>query len=139
MNNFKLDNEPKIKTGFRTPDGYFESFTERVMQQLAQPEARVIPLYRRKPVWFSAAAAFIVLLGLGIFFRSAVLDVQTVQPDADAIENYLVYQQGINSYDLIQNLNQQDIEELQASIDVDDISNEAIKEYLIDEDVYPTE
>ena len=70
MNHFKLDEDDRIKPGFRVPDGYFESFTDKVMQQLPRQETRVIPLYRRRPVWLSAAAAFIVLLGLGIFFRS---------------------------------------------------------------------
>ena len=31
MNEFKLDNEPKIKSGFITPNNYFDDFSEKVM------------------------------------------------------------------------------------------------------------
>jgi len=138
MKDFKLD-QHKLKTGFKTPDGYFEGLADKVMQQLPEPQARVIPLYRRKPVWLSAAAAFIIMLGFGIFFRSMLFTTQTVQPDAEAIENYLVYQQGISSYQLSQNLDQQDIAELNATIDVSHISAEDIEDYLSTEDIYITE
>jgi len=140
MNEFKLNDGHKLKPGFRTPpDGYFEAFTEKVIAQLPKPEPKVLPLYRRKPVWLSVAAIFILMLGFGIFFRSMLFTPQTAQPDAEAIENYLVYQQGISSYDLTQQLDQKDIEELEAAIDVSGISNEAILDYLTYEDVYITE
>ncbi|MES2485093.1 MAG: hypothetical protein V4581_03990 [Bacteroidota bacterium] len=138
MNDFELD-EYKLKPGFSTPDGYFESLADKVMLQLPKAEVRVIPLYRRKPVWLSAAAAFIIMLGFGIFFRSMLFTPQTVQPDAEAIENYLVYQQGINSYQLTQNLDQKDIAELNETIDVSHISADDIEEYLSTEDIYITE
>ena len=92
MSEFKLDEGDKIKPGFTVPDGYFEGFADRLSRQFpVAPEPVVVPLYRRRPVWLSAAAVFVIMLGLGIFFRNMVVP-QTVQPDAEAIENYLVYQ-----------------------------------------------
>ena len=34
MKEFKLENSTKIETGFKTPDNYFENFSEKVMQKL---------------------------------------------------------------------------------------------------------
>jgi len=133
MNNFKLNEEQKIKLGFTTPDGYFESFSERLMQQLPKPEVKVVPLYKRKPVWFSAAAGFAVMATLGIFYTNTQQKTTPALPDDAAIENYLMYQVNVNSYDLMQNLDQQDIDELEQTIA---ISDEAIEEYLATEDVY---
>ncbi|AWH85745.1 hypothetical protein HYN59_11775 [Flavobacterium album] len=129
MNNFRLDKEPKITSGYKAPDGYFDSFTERLMQQLPQQEAKVIPLYKRKPVWLSVAASFIIMLTLGVFLTT---NTSTPQPDDEAIESYLAYQTNINSYDLMQHLDTQDIAELEQSIPV---SDEAIEEYLSDESI----
>lgn len=135
MNNFKLDKSQKIKTGFTAPDAYFESFTDRLMQQLPQPEVKVVALYRRMPVWLSAAAAFVVMFTVGLFFITNTTAARASQPDSAAIENYLVYQTNVNSYDLIDHLNTQDIKELEASITLND---DAIKDYLTEEDVYTT-
>lgn len=134
MKDFKLDTHPKIKPGFKAPDAYFDSFTDGLMQQLpANKEVKVVPLYKRKPVWLSAAASFIVMLSVGSYF---LLKPETQQPDAAAIENYLMYQAGINSYDLSQNLDQQDIKELEQSIV---ISDDAIEDYITNETLYLNE
>ena len=133
MNKFKLNEEHKIKTGLTAPpDAYFEHFTQRLMQQLPAPEVKVMPLYKRKPVWFSAAAGFVIILTGGYFLLNND-GTNTTQPDAAAIENYLVYQTNVTSYDMIDHLDSQDIKELEASIVVND---DAIKDYLSDEDVY---
>jgi hypothetical protein len=134
MNDFKLNEGEKISPGFTTPDGYFENFTERLMQQLPQPEIKVVPLYKRKPVWLSAAAAFMVMLTLGIFFTTAT-GTTTKQPDQAAIENYLVYQTNLSSYDLIQHLDDEDIKELEQQIVIND---DAIEDYLDDQNIYTT-
>ena len=135
MNDFKLNNGPKITPGFTIPDTYFESFTNRLMQQLPKQEVKVVPLYKRKPVWFSAAAGFVIMATLGVFYTT-ITSTAPSQPDDAAIENYLVYQANVNSYDLMQNLDQQDIDELEKSIVIND---DAIKDYLTNEDVYLNE
>ncbi len=137
MSEFKLNNNPKLKSGFGVPDGYFESFAAKLSEKLAAvPEPPVVPLYRRWPVWLSTAAVFALMLGLALYFK-AFLPKEAAMPDAEAIENYLVYQQGISSYDLMQNLDVQDIKEIEASLD--NIPPDAIKEYLSTEDVYLNE
>jgi hypothetical protein len=36
MKAFKLENEPKIKSGFKTPDHYFENFSKNLMHELPE-------------------------------------------------------------------------------------------------------
>ncbi|WP_417352114.1 hypothetical protein [Flavobacterium alkalisoli] len=137
MKPFNLDKEPKIKSGFTTPDNYFDDFTEKLMQQLPEREVKVVPLYKRATVWVSSIAAILVVaLGVSIFFK---MDTQTVaQPDATTLENYLVYQTDITPSDFIQGLDESDIKELEASIAV---SDEAIENYFSNEnyDIYINE
>jgi hypothetical protein len=38
MKTFKLENEPKIKSGFKAPENYFDDFSEKVLQQLNKKE-----------------------------------------------------------------------------------------------------
>ncbi|RZL10536.1 MAG: hypothetical protein EOO89_20970 [Pedobacter sp.] len=134
MKPFKLDNEPKISSGFKVPENYFEDFTASLMQNLPAQEVRVVPLYRRTPVWLSAVAAiFIIALSLSLWFR---MDTTNTQPDEAAIEDYLVYQANISSYDLIQNLDISDIKELEQNVA---ISDEAIEDYLQYETIYTNE
>jgi len=132
MKDFKLDNGPRISSGFKAPEGYFESFTERMMEKLpVQEDIRVIPLFKRKPVWLSVAASAAILVGLSVYYT--LNTTTTEQPDAAAIENYLVYQANMNSYELMQLLDQQDINELEQSIAVNE---EAIEDYLNYENIY---
>ncbi|PTT12069.1 hypothetical protein DBR27_05895, partial [Flavobacterium sp. HMWF030] len=63
MKTFKLENEPKITTGFKTPEDYFDNFSAKVLQQINEKEVKVIPLYKRKKVLTMAAAAA-VFIGL---------------------------------------------------------------------------
>jgi len=133
MSDFRLDNEPKIIPGFKAPDAYFDRFADRLMEQLRErEEPKVIPLYKRRPVWLSAAASVAILVGAGIFLTINNRTATAEQPDDAAIEHYLVYQANINSYDLMQNLDTDDLAEMEQSIVV---SDEAIEEYLYDKTI----
>lgn len=130
MKPFKLDNENKITTGFKAPEGYFDNLTEKVMQQLPVKDAKVIPLYKRPLVWTSAVAAvFVIALGVSVIWKSG--SNTDIQADDATIENYLSYQEDITQEDILQGLSQQDINELEASIAIND---EAIESYLSNED-----
>lgn len=56
MKEFKLENEPKITAGFKTPDHYFDTFSAKVLEQINEREVKVIPLYKRKKVISIAAS-----------------------------------------------------------------------------------
>lgn len=133
MNDFKLDSRPNIKSGFKAPDAYFESLADRVMLNLPVKEVKVIPLYKRRPIWVTSAAAMLVL-SLSLILNKEETTVASTMPDSKAIENYFAYQTAMSSYDLLENLDGEKVNELEEE-SVDNISDEAIEEYLTGENV----
>jgi len=124
MKTFKLENEPKIATGFKTPEDYFDNFSAKVLQQINENEVKVIPLYKRKKVLTMAAAAA-VFIGLMI---PVVNNYNATSKDLDeaTLENYLAYQSNLNQYDLIQNLDTNDIQKLNKNVAIEDETLEDI-------------
>jgi len=115
MKAFKLENEPKIATGFKTPENYFDDFSAKVLQQLNEKkEVKVIPIYRRKKV-LSLLAAAVVFIALMIpvinNYNNTSRDL-----DEDTLETYLSYQSNLNQYDLIRELDTKDIEKLNKNV-----------------------
>jgi hypothetical protein len=118
MNSFNLENSPKIKSGFKTPDGYFENFSEQMLAKIAQEEKPVISIFQRRKNWFVAAAA-VLILGISIPFLNKT-DTGNTSVDEETMENYLAYQSTISQYDLINLLDKEDIEALESDLKVDD-------------------
>jgi hypothetical protein len=114
MKEFKLENESKITTGFKTPDNYFNDFSAKVLDQINEGEVKVIPIYRRKKVLAMVAAA-VVFIALMI---PVVNNYQNTSKDLDAntLETYLTYQSNLNQYDLINQLDTKDIESLNNNV-----------------------
>jgi hypothetical protein len=115
MKAFKLENEPKIATGFKTPENYFDDFSAKVLQQLNQEkEVKVIPIYKRKKL-LSMIAAAVVFIALMIpvvnNYNNTSKDL-----DEDTLETYLSYQSNLNQYDLIRELDTKDIEKLNKNV-----------------------
>ena len=125
MKTFKLENEPKIASGFTTPEHYFDDFSSKVMSQLPYEKTKVIPLYQsRKTLFFVAAAVLVIGLLLPIYNQFLTT------PDelyATTLENHLTYQTDINSYELISELEEEDINKIQPKIT---LKNEAIEDIL---------
>ncbi len=110
MKAFKLENEPKIKTGFKTPDHYFDDLSAKVLQQINEREVKVIPIYKRKKVLsLVAAAALVIALMIPV-----VNNYKATSNDLDeaTLETYLAYQSNLNQYDLVKELDTKDIEKL---------------------------
>ncbi|MDR7371388.1 hypothetical protein [Flavobacterium aquidurense] len=110
MKAFKLENEPKIKTGFKTPDYYFDDLSAKVLQQINEREVKVIPIYRRKKVLSLVAAAAIVIA----LMIPVVNNYKATSNELDeaTLETYLTYQSNLNQYDLVKELDTKDIEKL---------------------------
>ena len=122
MKTFKLDNEPKIKTGFTVPENYFEDFSTKMMQQLPENEPKVISIFARKKTWMYAAAAILVLaLSLPIynnyFSHSSEIDEAT-------LENYITYHSTVSDTDIVNLLNEQDIQKMSVDLDIEDVTIE---------------
>jgi len=114
MKAFKLENEPKIATGFKTPDDYFDNFSTKVLQQINDREVKVIPLYKQKKVIAMLVAAIVIMaLMIPIInnYNNKAKDL-----DEATLETYLSYQSNLNQYDLIKELDSKDIDKLSKSV-----------------------
>jgi hypothetical protein len=118
MKTFKLDNEPKIESGFKTPDHYFENFSSKVMEKMAQDEIKVIPTFqKRNYVYFAAAAVLVISLLVPAMYNWST---NSSEIDSVALENYITYQSNVNQYDLINNLGEEDIKNIKVNIAIED-------------------
>ena len=131
MKEFKLDSIPKIETGFKIPDGYFENFAQQVMEKLPQEESKVIPLFRKhKVLALLAAATVALLLTIPIFTSSSTI---TKEIDSATLESYLSYQTNISQYDLINALDKNDINAIKKNVAIEEntMEPETIEDILI--------
>jgi len=125
MKKFNLENIPKTTSGFIVPDNYFEDFSKNVLSQLPDETNRVIPLYKQKSKLPMAVAAILVIgLFIPIFNQ---LSKPSEELDLTTLENHLSYQTNINQYDLISELDEDDLNKMGATIQLND---EIIEEHL---------
>lgn len=126
MKQFDLHNDPKIETGFKIPEYYFENFEDRLMQQLPEQEVRVVSLWQKRTRWISAVAAVFVL-GFGLWLynnnRNTELEAGT--------ELYLAYQNDITTEDIAAQLTDDDIATIEKELGLYGTESEAyVNEYL---------
>jgi len=124
MDDFRLDKEAKINTGFTTPEGYFDAFQQKIMQGLPVQEPKVIPLFARRRVWMMSAVAILVLALTVPIYTNFYKDNEGI--DAVSMENYLAYQSNISQYDLINLLDSEDIQNLNVDLALEDKTIEDI-------------
>jgi hypothetical protein len=111
MKAFKLENEPKIESGFKTPDHYFDHFSAKVLHQLPENEPKVISIFQKgKTVIMMVAALLILALMIPIY---TTISTNSKELDETTLENYLAYQSNLNQYDLISELETEDITKMQ--------------------------
>lgn len=123
MKPFNLENHPKIKPGFATPENYFEQFSEKLLASLPQQEKPVISLFARKKKWFMAVAA-VLILGIMIPFLNKNSN-ESQNLDSASLENYLAYQSTISPDELVSLLDYKDIEAIETDLNLDDIAVES--------------
>ena len=137
MKNFNLGNEPKITSGFTIPDGYFDTFSEKVLAQLPKQETKVISIFSSKKVWYFAAAAILILmLTIPLFTKYST---QQEEIDTATLENYIAYQSNISEEEIVNLLEQDDLDKMKLDFNIDDAtiedalkSNSNLEQYLID-------
>ncbi|MGX7668477.1 hypothetical protein [Flavobacterium pedocola] len=111
MKKFDLHNDPKIETGFKIPENYFENFEDRLMQQLPEKEVRVVSLWQKRTTWISAVAAvFVVSFGIWMYntYQSTEMSIST--------EQYLAYQSDITTEDIAMQLTDEDISSIEKDL-----------------------
>ena len=118
MNEFKLENEPKIKSGFKAPENYFDDFSAKVIQQLPENEPKVISIFSRKITWMYAVAA-ILIVAVSIPIYTAIVNQQNAL-DKTTIENYLTSQDAISDDELANLLDEDDIQKMKLNFNIED-------------------
>lgn len=118
MKNFNLENGPKITSGFIVPDQYFEEFSKKMLSQLPEEKNRVITLHKQKrKLLFAVAAILVIGLFIPIFNQ---LSKPSDELDESTLENHISYQTNINQYDLISDLDNEDLTSLGTAIQLKD-------------------
>ena len=107
MKTFKLENEPKIETGFKIPANYFDDLSLKIMEQIPASEPKVISIFQKRKGLFMMAAAILILALMVPVFNN--LSTTKKELDSAALENYITYQSNVNQYDLISILETEDI------------------------------
>jgi hypothetical protein len=136
MKTFKLDTEPKIPSGFTTPENYFDDFTEKIMQQLPKNEPKIIPVFARRRTWvYTAAAILIVALAIPIYLTFIS---HSSEIDDKTIENYITYHSTVSDTDLVNLLEEEDIDKMSSEMNIEDgtiedelLGNKNLEQYLI--------
>ena len=137
MKTFKLDNEPKIATGFKVPDSYFDDFQSKIDQRLQENETPTISLFAKRKTWFFAAAA-VFIIALSIPLLNIMLTSST-EIDKDTLEMYLGNQTNLSNDDIVELLNEDDIQKIKIDLKIEDQELEDIlttncnmEEYIVD-------
>lgn len=103
MKPFKLENEPKIESGFKTPEEYHDVFTSNFLQNLPKEEitnkVKVISIFRKRRTIIMAIAAILTLaIIIPILYTT---EAKNNELDSLTIENYLAEESNITHYELI--------------------------------------
>jgi hypothetical protein len=136
MKDFKINNEYKINSGFKIPENYFESFSEKVQLQINKEEPKVESIFYKKRTWISTIAAVLVIaLSVTIFTKIAI----SPKEDTIVLENYITSQSDINQYDFVNLLDKNDIEEIKINLNLEDKNLEEVLTNSTDIESYLTE
>jgi hypothetical protein len=120
MKQFDLDNDPKISSGFNIPEDYFETFENKIMdnlplmKQLPEKEVKVISFFKTRKMWFSGVAAVLVLsILIPVYFSYTKTNYLTT-------EEYLAYDTNCTTEDIAEQLTDDDINEIEESLNLYD-------------------
>lgn len=135
MKLFKLDNEPKLSSGFTTPEGYFDSLGTQINERLLKPEPKVIPFFSRRKTWYCAAAAVIVMLLSIPVYHNFSDNPQDI--DAVALEDYITNHTSINEDDIASLLGKADLDKMKIELNLQDqevedilLNNSDLEQYI---------
>lgn len=138
MKEFKLNTNPKIESGFKTPeDLYFEKFSANLLEQLPKNEPKTISLFqKKKTIIMMVAAVFVLALAIPSLLNNAN---RYNELDTTTLENYISYQSNVNQYDLINALDEEEINSLGTNIALEDqtiedilVTNNNLEQYIIE-------
>ena len=116
-------------SGFKVPDGYFDTLEVSILQQIEkETTVKVVPLYKRKSVIYITSIAACLALIFTIFTSNETKEAVIEVADIEAYFN-----EGnldYDSTDIAQLLNDTDLEGL--LLETDNISLESLEDYLLE-------
>lgn len=125
MKEFKLDKEPKIGTGFKIPENYFENLESQILRTAKEKEILVSGLQRQTKWMIAVAAVFIILLSIPIVNLMAT---DSNQIDEAQLEQYLAQESAISEDDIAELLDDDKLQKMKIELD---LSPEEIEEILL--------
>jgi len=136
MKKIDLQHNPKIASGFKTPDGYFEDFAEKMRTQLSQNDTKVVSINSNRKNWlYAAAAIFVIAMSIPVY---NALKTQTLNLDQLTLENYITNNAHISEREFAELLDEEDIQKIKINSSIEDkaiedllSTNANLEEYLI--------
>ncbi len=113
MKDFNLEKHDKINPGFKVPEGYFDSFSEKVMTRIVDQNpkktSKVISVIEQNKKWaLSIAATLLIFFTIGYYF----FDLNKTKNENLEMEQYIVNQTDITDDDFVSLLDENDIEKI---------------------------
>ncbi|RAR48594.1 hypothetical protein [Flavobacterium lacus] len=130
MNPIDLHKHPKIKTGFKVPENYFDELESKILSQIDNEEPKVIQLKSYRKYWFSAVAAVVILAVSIPLYQN--WKINSTPLDNESIEQYLSYQTNVYTEDIISHLDDSDVISLQKK---QSLESETIEKYLLESEL----
>lgn len=132
MENFE-NNAQKLKTGFKVPEGYFETLESKIMDKvLAEQQPKVKSLFPKKIIGFAVAASLVLSASL-IFWPSEKEKQQELAQET--LQNYLETE-NLNEYLLTDMLTDEDLKSMEVLHGIDKDEIEVYLEKTIDDESY---
>ncbi|MFZ4435134.1 MAG: hypothetical protein ACOYOR_01365 [Flavobacterium psychrophilum] len=110
MKPFTLDENAKLPSGFVVPENYFAQFEQK---DFHTTKPKVLRLRAAKTKWTIAAAA--VLLLCTTFTVYTFYPKPATETDSQSVENYILHDADISSYELAEYLNETELNNLRLS------------------------
>ncbi|WP_395075892.1 hypothetical protein [Flavobacterium sp.] len=126
MKEFDLENNEKIASGFKIPEGYFDDFESKMMLKLPNTELKVIPLIAKRKFWFSAIAAlFLIAISIGMYLNFSRNELTTNE------EYLLAFESSITTDEIAEHLTDEDLNKIEESLNLlDPETAQYAQEYL---------
>ena len=129
MKSFKLENEPKIKPGFKTPEGFHDSFSSNFLQNLQKKEitdrVKIVSIFRkRKTILMAIAAVLVLAIMIPMLYTT---ETKNNDLDSATLENYLAVESTMNQYELIGEIEP----ESDKNVNLTKLEDETLEEILV--------
>jgi hypothetical protein len=111
MDNFDINKNPKIESGFKVPDNYFENFKVDLTPESPTIQLSFYNQHKIKIFKYAASIAIGLMCSLYFLNTKTTQDISTLE-----IENYLITQSNLSQYDLMSDLDEADIEDLKNQV-----------------------